>query len=319
MKALLYSGPLQCLSIVNEYLSSLFEIRTVEEKTELLIPEFRKCSVFLDASMKVTISSEEIANAKFLELVVTATTGANHIDQEALQTRNIPLLTLKGQSGFLNQLTPAAEHSWLLMMACARRLRAAVSHTMQGEWNRQDFPGIMLRNKTIGIIGMGRIGAWMAKYAHAFDMKVLGYDPYVNHFPSHVQSVDIDKLLATSDFISVHVNLTKENKGLIHADRIKKIKKGAIFINTSRGELVDEKALLQAIQDGTIAAAGLDVLSDEPDIVNSEMWQYAKQADNVILTPHIGGFCTEAVEKAVEFSCQRIISFYRGESFERNG
>ncbi|QYR19844.1 hypothetical protein KZ483_18430 [Paenibacillus sp. sptzw28] len=300
---------------MNDYLSPFFEIRFVQDNPESLSSEFRRCSVFLDASMKVNITSDFIRKAKHLELVVTATTGASHIDGEALQKRNIPLLTLKGQYDFLNQLTPAAEHSWLLLMACARRLRGAINHTMQGHWNRQEFPGVMLRNKSLGIIGMGRIGTWMAQYAQAFEMKVSGYDPYVNNnFPQHVQSADMDELLSTSDFVSVHVNLTKENKGMINAEKIKKMKKGAVFINTSRGDLVDERALLQAIKEGTIAAAGLDVLADEPNIENSELWKYAKQSDNVILTPHIGGYCMEAVDKAVEFSCQRIISFYKGEA-----
>ncbi|REK63609.1 MAG: hydroxyacid dehydrogenase [Cohnella sp.] len=312
MKRLVYSGPSHSVRIVEEALKGRFDIRAAEDRAESLLPEIERCAVFLDASMKVRLTAETIMNAKRLELVATATTGANHIDREALRRRGIPLLTLQGQTEFLRGLTPAAEHSWLLLMACARRLRGAVADTMRGSWDRQRFPGVMLRGKTLGIIGMGRIGTWMAKYADAFGMKVVGYDPYAGDFPPWAERADLDRLLAGSDFVSVHVHVTEETKGLLGADNIGKMKPGAVLVNTSRGEVIDEEALLHALRSGRIAAAGLDVLADEPDVRRSGLWQYARQSDRVIITPHIGGYCPEAVDRAVAFACGRILEHYGG-------
>ncbi|MBN2982682.1 NAD(P)-dependent oxidoreductase [Cohnella algarum] len=312
MKRLVYSGPPETVGIVEKEMNGRFEVVAPGEEPESLLPEIERCAVFLDASMKTRLTEETIAKAKALELVATATTGATHIDAEALRRRGIPLLTLKGQTEFLRELTPAAEHSWLLLLACARRLRGAIEGTLRGEWNRQRYPGVMLRGKTLGIVGMGRIGTWMAKYADAFGMKVVAYDPYADEFPPRTERAGLDRLLAVSDFVSVHVHVTEETKGLLSADKISGMKPGAVLINTSRGEVVDERALLEALRSGKLAAAGLDVLADEPDIGRSELWQYARQSERMIVTPHIGGYCPETVERAVAFACGRIRDYCEG-------
>lgn len=310
MKLLIYSGPADATKIVERNLSSKFTVKWVSPDPESLLPEFEKCTVFLDASMKVPITAESILKAQNLRLIVTATTGASHIDQEALLSRNIPLLTLKGQTEVLRNLTPAAEHSWLLLMACARRLRGAIDHVGRGHWERTEFPGIILKNKTIGIIGMGRIGTWMNRYASAFDMRVLGYDPFASDFPAGVIRADLNELLSSSDFISVHVNLTDETRGMLTEERINKCKQGCVLINTSRGELIDEVALVNALRNNRILAVGVDVLQAEPDITKSPLWMYSQDHPNVIITPHIGGFCPEAVFGVVEFSCRRILEYF---------
>jgi len=150
----------------------------------------------------------------------------------------------------------------------------------------------------------------MARYAHAFEMQVQAYDPHVSVFPEYVRSVDLDTLVMTSDFITLHVNLTAENRGMLTAEKIEKFKRGCFFINTSRGELTDEAALVEALKDGTITAAGVDVLNGEPEITRNPLWQYSRQNSNVIITPHIGGFCPEAVNKVVRFSCERILEYF---------
>ncbi len=310
METVLYSGPERSTHIVDAILGSNFKVYTAAAEPEPLLALFKNCTVFLDASMKVQIPAEVIQGSSKLRLIVTATTGANHIDSDALKKRNIPLLTLKGQNEILRDLTPAAEHSWLLLMSCARRLRGAVQHVEKGNWERTEFPGLMLKGKMLGIIGVGRIGTWMARYALAFGMDVQGYDPYVSKFPSGVKNVGLDDLLTTSDFVSVHVNLTDETRMMLTADKIQAIKQGSVFINTSRGELVDEHALVRALQEGRLASVGVDVLSGEPDIHLNPLWKYAQSSDAVCITPHIGGFSPEAVDKVVEFSCLRILEYF---------
>jgi len=310
LETVLYSGPERSARIVGELLGSHFVVKTGAAEAGPLLALFKDCTVFLDASMKVQIPAEAIESADKLRLIVTATTGANHIDAQALQRRNIPLLTLKGQKEILRDLTPAAEHSWLLLMSCARHLRGAVRHVETGRWERTEFPGLMLKGKTLGIIGVGRIGSWMSRYALAFGMNVQGYDPYVSEFPAGVAKVGLDEVLSTSDFISVHVNLTPETHMLLSAEKVRAIKPGAVFINTSRGELVDEEALVRSLQEGKLASVGVDVLAGEPEIQSNPLWKYAQTSDTVCITPHIGGYSPEAVDKVVAFSCRRILEYF---------
>jgi len=307
---LLYIGPEYAQETIENILGSSYKILAPEGVPDKVIPIFEECDIFFDASMKVPVSADNIHNAKNLKLIVTATTGVNHIDQKALEQRGVPLLTLKGQKEILQELTPAAEQSWLLLMACARRLRGAIHHVEDSQWNRVGFPGIMLKGKTIGIIGLGRIGSWMARYASAFGMKVQAYDPFNDEVNDGIEMVDINHLLSTSDFITVHVHLTPETAQIIDAERIKLFKRGSIFINTSRAELVDVKALINALKEGRIVAVGVDVLFNEPDIKNDPLWQHSIDHYNVIISPHIGGYCPEAVIKVVEFSAKRILKYF---------
>ena len=310
MKNLIYSGPHGGVATIKKLLANKFEIIPVKPTPEDLYPAFEKCFVFFDASMKVPITADLIDRAHNLELVITATTGATHIDLAALNSRSIPLLTLADQKSKLRDITAAAEHSWLLLMSCARRLRGAINQVHEQKWNRVEFPGIMLKGKTLGVIGLGRIGSWMARYATAFGMNVLGHDPYIDNPPPGVQSVDLKQLVKRSDFVSLHVNFTEQTRGMINKSLLADFKPGSIFINTSRGELVEEEALVEQLRTGRISAAGVDVLSGEPDIANNPLWQHAKNNDNLIITPHIGGFCPEAVDMVIELSCKRIINFF---------
>jgi D-3-phosphoglycerate dehydrogenase len=307
---LLYIGPEYAQETIENILGSSYKILAPEVVPDKVIPIFEECDIFLDASMKIPVSADNIHNAKNLKLIVTATTGANHIDQVALEQRGVPLFTLKGQKQILQELTPAAEQSWLLLMACARHLRGAIHHVEDSQWNRVEFPGIMLKGKTIGIIGLGRIGSWMARYASAFGMKVQAYDPYNDEANDGIEMVDINHLLSTSDFITVHVHLTPETVQIIDAERIKLFKRGSIFINTSRAELVDVNALVNALKEEHIAAIGVDVLLNEPNIKNDPLWQHSIDHNNVIISPHIGGYCPEAVIKVVEFSAKRILKYF---------
>lgn len=307
---LVYTGPPAGAEVLQGVATERFEVRCVVPEVGILAQELKTASAFLDASMKVRITKPMIKAASLLRVVVTATTGADHIDEGALLERGIPLLTLRGQSGVLKNLTPAAEHSWLLLMACARHLVAARAHVLSGGWNRTDFPGVMLRGKTLGLIGCGRIGQWMAHYAEAFGMSVQGSDPLLTEWPSSIRRADLMDLLASSDFISLHVTLTPETRRLLGRAHFEHMKPGAIFINTSRGELIDEQALLESLQCGRLLAAGLDVLSGEPDIQDHPLRRYALEHDHLIITPHIGGYSPEAVREVVRFSAERVLQYF---------
>lgn len=305
-----YTGPDYAVPAAQDALGDGFDLIRVDADPAELYRELSTAHALLDASMKVPITAGAIAEAPDLKLIVTATTGATHIDQDALGVRGIELKTLKGQTEVLSGLTPAAELTWSLILACARHLRAATAHVSAGGWERTDFPGVMLKGKTIGIIGFGRLGRWIGRYADAFGMRVQFFDPYQDEWPVYAEKVSLAELAASSDVVTVHMHVTPETQGMVSKDVIKTFRRGAIFVNTSRGELTDEAALLEAIKDERISAMGLDVLCDEPDVQSSAIWQYARDHRNVIVTPHIGGYSPDAVKTVVRFSADRLRAWF---------
>lgn len=308
----LYLGPESGLPTVKETLGSRYEVLAPPTTPASALPLLPQAHAILDASMKVPLRQADLVTASQLKIIVTATTGADHIDAATLNERGIPLLTLKGQKQVLNELTPAAELSWLLLMACARHLRAANKHVEAGLWDREEFPGMLLKGRTLGLIGCGRIGQWMARYATAFGMRVTGHDPYLpeNEWPATIERADLDTVLSTAHAISIHVHLSDETRGLLRQHEFSLMRSGSILINTSRGAICDETALLQALESGHLGAYGTDVLEGEPDIQNSRIWQYAQKHDNCLITPHIGGFSPDAVNIVLKFSAERIRSHF---------
>jgi D-3-phosphoglycerate dehydrogenase len=168
----------------------------------------------------------------------------------------------------------------------------------------------MLRGQTLGLVGCGRIGQWMARYATAFGMQCLGYDPNHQPWPETIQQVDLPDLLRRARFISVHVPLSRETNGLLGPEEFALVGPGAVVVNTSRGEILDERALIAALEDGRVAAAGLDVLRGEPDVQSHPLVEYARTHANVLITPHIGGYSPEALQYVLAFSCRRIAEFF---------
>lgn len=307
MSTVVYLGPSHALKVVRDIVEPNWSVRAPESTTESVRASLADAVAILDASMRVRLDRSMLDRAPALRVISTATTGADHIDSQVLADRRIPLLTLSGERELLHNLTPAAEHSWLLLMACARRLRGAVQHVLDGRWSREEFPGTMLKGKTLGLVGCGRIGSWMSRYATAFGMTVIGYDPHLDIWPADVTKTPLDELLARADFVSLHVPLNDRTKGLIGKREFGLMKRGVTLINTSRGSITDEQALLASLEEGRIGAAGLDVLNGEPAIDRHRLVEYARSHDNVVITPHIGGFCPDAVEIVVAHAARRIL------------
>ena len=280
----------------------------VEATPEALGAALANADALLDASMKVPLSDTMVEAAPVLKIVSCATTGSDHIARGALSARGAPVCTLREDAALLRTLTPAAELSWALLLACARRLPAASRHVEAGQWVRESFPGLMLNGRTLGLVGCGRLGQWMARYAAAFGLTVLGHDPHVRPWPEGIVETGLGDMMAEVDALSVHVHLSEETRGLISADLLRRVKPGLILINTSRGAIVDEAALLAGLRDGRIGAAGLDVLDGEPDIAGHPLIGYARRHDNLIITPHIGGFSPDAVRRVCRRAAEKIIS-----------
>lgn len=308
----IYLGPESGIAAVKDTLGAGFHLLTPATTPAAVIPLLPQAHAILDASMKVPLRQPELDAAVNLRLIATATTGADHIDSAVLAARGIPLLTLKGQKQVLNELTPAAELSWMLLMACARHLRAANRHVEAGRWDRELFPGMLLKGRTLGLIGCGRIGQWMARYATAFGMHVIGHDPHlpVAEWPQTIERSDLDAVLQNAHAVSIHVHLSDETRGLLRQREFALMRPGAILVNTSRGAICDEDALLRSLESGHLGGYGTDVLEGEPAIQNSRVWSYAQTHDNCLITPHIGGFSPDAVNIVLRFSATRIREFF---------
>ena len=279
----------------------------VQSEPEALASILERASGVLDASMRVPLSDAMVAGAPFLRIISCATTGSDHVARSEASKRDIAIRTLREDPELLSDLTPAAELSWALLMACARRLPAALAHVQAGEWTREKFPGVMLNGRKLGIIGLGRIGVWMARYAQAFGMEVAAYDPHAANMPDGVRQETLNALFRESDFVTVHVHLSDETRGLVSRSLLKQCKPGAVLINTSRGAIVDEVALLSVLEDGRLAAAGLDVLQGEPDVADHPLVRYARIHSNLLITPHMGGFSPDAVRVVCRRAAEKIV------------
>lgn len=307
----IFLGPLEGFNSSKEILDGFANIINVEPNISSIAKHLVLVDVIIDASMKLKIDKDIIKKATNLKIISCATTGSSHIDSEYTKKRGIEVRTLKEDKDLIKNLTPAAELSWALLMNCARNLNHAINHVQNGNWDREKFPGIMIKGKTIGIIGCGRIGTWMSKYASAFGMNIIGFDPYIKQNETKIKLVNIDELAKKSDFISIHIHLDKSTTGIIDNKFLSKCKKGVILINTSRGEIINEIDLVENLEKKIVGAVGVDVLCNEPDISNSHLYKYSLNNSNVFITPHCGGYSPDAVKIVSARAAEKIKTFYK--------
>jgi len=263
---------------------------------EILIPQLRH-----------EINREVIDCGKRLRMIATPSTGTDHIDVKYMAQRGLELVCIKEDREFLDRVQSTAELAWLLILAANRNLRAATRHIEGGQWQAMAVRGHELIDRTLGIIGYGRLGTMVSRFAHATRMNVVATDPQPIQ-DEWVTQLPLDQLLAQSDIITIHVHLMDETRGMIGRDQISKMKKGAFLVNTSRGGIIDEDALIAALRDGHLAGAGLDVIQGERDPNRNDrpLMHYFRENDNLILTPHYGGATFESQAKAFVFTANKI-------------
>jgi D-3-phosphoglycerate dehydrogenase len=237
------------------------------------------------------VTADVLNAAAKLRVVGRAGVGVDNVDVETATRRGVVVLNAPG-----GNTVSTAEHAFSLLLAVARKIPQADANVRSKNWDKKNFEGVELYNKTLGIIGMGRIGSELSRRAIAFGMRVVAYDPYLSVTRARslqVELVDeLDDLLKSADFISLHTPLTAETRHIVDAARLKKTKRGVRIINCARGGLIDEAALVQALQDGHVAGAALDVFEIEPLPSDSQL----RSAPNLVLTPHLGASTVEAQE-----------------------
>lgn len=237
---------------------------------------------------RTQVDKDLLASATNLKLAIRAGIGLDNIDVAAATDRGV--VVMNAPTG---NIVTTAEHALALLFSISRRIPEADATLRQGKWEKKKFQGSELRNKVVGVLGLGNIGKAFAERALGLKMKVLGFDPYLSAEAAAkygVELLPLDQVLAKSDYITVHVPLIPATKGLLNRDTIKKMKKGAYLINCARGGIVDESALIEALESGHLTGAALDVFEVEPLPADSPL---LKRRD-IVLTPHLGASTDEA-------------------------
>jgi D-3-phosphoglycerate dehydrogenase / 2-oxoglutarate reductase len=237
------------------------------------------------------IDAEAVAAAPRLKVVARAGVGLDNVDVPAATARGVMVVNAP-----TSNIVSAAEQAIALLLAVARHTASASAALKNGEWKRSRYTGVELQGKTVGVVGLGRIGVLFAQRMAAFGTRLIAYDPYIQPARAAqlgVRLVGLDELLRTSDFISVHLPKTPETLGLIGERELAIVKPGVRIVNAARGGLVDEQALADALAEGRVAGAGVDVFVKEPT-TSSPLFEF----DNVVVTPHLGASTAEAQDKA---------------------
>lgn len=246
-----------------------------------------------------------------LDVLASATTGTNHIDLEACDLRNVKVLTLRGETKFLDQISSTAEHAFGLILALAKNTPFAFETVKNRGFGRDDQIGSDLSGKVLGIVGFGRLGKKVANYAQSFGMTVVVSDvkTLTGLKGQGVKQVDFEELVSMSDVISLHASHQAGEPSILDARAFERMKPGVMIVNTARGELVNEADLMVALESQTLSAA-LDVVNQETHRPQPDpLVEYAKRNSNLILTPHIGGATKESLEKAELFVANKMIRF----------
>lgn len=275
------------------------------DKLKALVPAYSALIV----RNQTRVSADIIKAGTQLQVIGRAGAGLDNIDVESASEAGIVVTYTPDQNSI-----SVAELTLGMMLALARMLPPANNHVRKGHWQRQHFVGTELFRKTLGIIGLGRIGFLTALRARALGMEILAYDEYIspdNTFVTETQAqlVKLDDLLHQADFVSCHLPLTSETKHFFNYEQFCKMKPTSFFLNLARGGVVDEQGLIRALQEKKISGAALDVREQEPP-ENSPL----AQMDNVILTPHIAAFTHEAQNRVVAAVCQDVISVLQGDT-----
>jgi D-3-phosphoglycerate dehydrogenase len=256
---------------------------------------------------QVKVTADILAHATRLVVIGRAGVGVDNVDLDAATKAGV--VVVNAPTG---NTVSAAEQTITLMLALAHKTAAADASMRRGEWKRSSFTGVELRGRTLGIIGLGKIGQAVADRARGLEMNVIGYDPFVTAEQAALHGIalaDVDTIIATADVITVHVPLNKTTRGIIGAEQIEKLKPGVMLVNVARGGVYDEAAVAQALTDGKIAGAAFDVYDPEPPTDSPIL-----TAPNTVLTPHLGALTAEAQLRVAEEACEQVVDVLAGRS-----
>lgn len=276
-----------------------FEVLSVVDHPDRLLTEVRQAHALLVRSA-TQVTEAVLGAAPHLRVVGRAGMGVDNIDVDAATRRGIAVLNAPGANTI-----STAEHTMALLLAMVRHIAPAAASMATGGWDRARFGGTELRGKTLGLVGLGRIGAHVATIARALGMQVAAYDPYLSDARARdlqVELLPLDQLLRQADVVSLHAPLTERTHHLLDADRLALMKPGALVVNAARGDLIDTTALIEAVESGHLGGAALDVYDEEPLAADSPL----RSTERILLTPHLAASTGEAQERVSVEICAAV-------------
>lgn len=292
----------------------LIRIDSPEDETN----ELRQDVQIAFAPLKYHYDSTKIDKFPNLEVIASNRTGEPHIDRDYATSQGIAVYTLKGDVSFLETITPTAEHTWGLLLGVIRHIPEAHQSVVEGRWRQRNYPGIaMLSKMHMGVVGMGRLGKIVANQASAFGMDVSFYDPYTDENEVSATKLNsLRELVSTCHVISVHCRVTEETRKMFDEDVFSQFREDSYFVNTARGDIVDERALVDCLDNGPLAGAALDVfdgmseINHEERLLESPIYDYIQENDDLLVTPHIAGCTYDAWEQTERRVIDKAIAHY---------
>jgi len=261
------------------------------------------------AGLEVHLRKPLLDRMPRLRVIASRTSQLRHLDVDEARRRGIDVLSIEPDAPALQETTSTAEETLALLLALVRNVPWAFDAVKDGRWERRRYGGRELKGMTLGVIGYGRLGRMVADYARALGMHVLVNDPGENGVP-------LDELLRDADVVSIHCTYDDSTHGLLREEHFRSMKPTAYFVNTARGEIADEGALLRALEEGWIAGAAVDTLANEqPDgghLAGNPLVDYARTHENLIVLPHLGGATEEATERTQVYIAEKLADWIRG-------
>jgi D-3-phosphoglycerate dehydrogenase len=310
---LLSSLDINCTGTILNKLKKNFKI-IVKTNSSLRFDKFiSTCDIYL-ASAAIRVDKDFLKKATKLKVILSPSTGVDHLDINEIKKKNIKLITITKEIKLLETFSATSEIAFALILNLYRNIIPANKSALNGIWAREKFSGRQLLGKTIGILGLGRLGVITARIALGFGMKVVAYDIKKKNIKG-VKMLSMNKLFKMSDIVSVHVHLNSKTAGLIDRKFLTAMKKNSILINTSRGAIINEKDLLHVLKRKIIAGAGLDIINGEwlskKELLEHKLINYARKNNNLIILPHIGGSTIESIVGARIFICNKLLKNYK--------
>ncbi|MCG8315921.1 MAG: hypothetical protein MI976_22140 [Pseudomonadales bacterium] len=298
-KRLLCITPVLHIEGLMQRLEKVFDVVYIPDPDSAELAKHNNCNIIFTNpnKTKVYLGKESLNTFSDLEVIATASTGTVHIDKDYCQARGVRLISLTREIPVLERISSTAEHAFLLTLAACRNIIPACRSVDHGEWDYERFVGRQLNQLVVGVVGFGRLGKMYSHYAKSFGARVLVCDPYLEEQieTSGYSRSDLQGVFTACDIISLHIHATQENQHIVNVDLLDKAKSNLMLINTSRGEVINEKDLLKFILDNPTAKYYTDVLTDEYLGLNKSLLYssevYGKQ---IVVTPHIGGMTIDA-------------------------
>ena len=299
--------PISHLNGVKQLIESKDDVVYHEEATKAevrtLLVEHDIYAILCNPNQQTYKIDKELLQGTKVKLINTCSTGMNHIDVEYCNSNNITIHSLTTDMELINNLPSTAELAFGLMVSLLRQITQCTTHVEGGGWDYTQFMGRQIKDLRIGIVGYGRLGKMMYNYCKAFGAEVMVYDPYV----MNIGCSCLEEMLEKSDVISLHVHVNSETTYMINKKILGLMKNNSYIVNTSRGEIVDEQAIIEALDSGKLAGYATDVIEDEfGSISESLIIKAMKRGSNIIITPHVGGMTVEGQTKAYTWAIEKF-------------